>query len=198
MSIIENLTVQRWKDCFTCCLRWFFHLIWYAVKGVPWPNLPFSCMYMSISSFYGTNPHGGWVWPISCTYLQCSQAYIKHLRSCTHHIEFYFPVSPTQSIVRTSICTECLYWFPFTSRSFEMCVGENSAPHVAHYLNAQLTALYENSVECVKHHSDGRKPDDKHSEYRICALIICWSDCFQQNIVSLLRNFTSASIATED
>ncbi|KDQ49725.1 hypothetical protein JAAARDRAFT_142971 [Jaapia argillacea MUCL 33604] len=39
-----------------------------------------------------------------------------------------------------------------------MCLGQNSAHHAVHYLNAQLGALYENSVECVKHTGPGLKP----------------------------------------
>ncbi|KAL4248925.1 hypothetical protein ABKN59_007566 [Abortiporus biennis] len=41
-----------------------------------------------------------------------------------------------------------------------MCFGENSAPHATHYLNAQLTALWENATECVAHHGNGLKPSD--------------------------------------
>ncbi|THH28534.1 hypothetical protein EUX98_g5660 [Antrodiella citrinella] len=41
-----------------------------------------------------------------------------------------------------------------------MCIGENSAPHAEHYLNAQLGALWENAVECVSHHGKGLKPSD--------------------------------------
>ncbi|TCD65183.1 hypothetical protein EIP91_003005 [Steccherinum ochraceum] len=41
-----------------------------------------------------------------------------------------------------------------------MCIGENSAPHAEHYLNAQLGALWENATECVSHHSKGLKPSD--------------------------------------
>ena len=32
-----------------------------------------------------------------------------------------------------------------------MCIGENSANHAVHYVNAQLTALWKNSVECTEH-----------------------------------------------
>ncbi|CCL98532.1 uncharacterized protein FIBRA_00531 [Fibroporia radiculosa] len=41
-----------------------------------------------------------------------------------------------------------------------MCVGENCAPQASHYVVAQLTALYENAVECVKSHD----PADKSLE----------------------------------
>lgn len=39
-----------------------------------------------------------------------------------------------------------------------MCLGQNSAHHAVHYLNAQLNSLYENAVECVKHCGTGLKP----------------------------------------
>ncbi|GJJ16055.1 hypothetical protein Clacol_010334 [Clathrus columnatus] len=39
-----------------------------------------------------------------------------------------------------------------------MCIGENSANHAIHYVNAQLTALWENSVECTEHAGKNLKP----------------------------------------
>jgi len=39
-----------------------------------------------------------------------------------------------------------------------MCLGENSANHVVHYVNSQLTALWENSVECTQHAGKNLKP----------------------------------------
>ena len=44
-----------------------------------------------------------------------------------------------------------------------MCVGENCAPQATHYINAQLSALYDNAVGCVERHSKGLKPDEDHS-----------------------------------
>ncbi|OSX64959.1 hypothetical protein POSPLADRAFT_1044390 [Postia placenta MAD-698-R-SB12] len=38
-----------------------------------------------------------------------------------------------------------------------MCVGENCAPQAVHYMNAQLTALYENALSCVKEHDVAHK-----------------------------------------
>ncbi|KAF9516569.1 hypothetical protein BS47DRAFT_1390620 [Hydnum rufescens UP504] len=43
-----------------------------------------------------------------------------------------------------------------------MCLNGNNATHVSHYLNAQLTALWENSRECVHHYGDTVKLDDSH------------------------------------
>ncbi|KAI0676217.1 hypothetical protein C8Q78DRAFT_995876 [Trametes maxima] len=37
-----------------------------------------------------------------------------------------------------------------------MCIGENLAPFAAYYLNAQLSALYENSLKCVAEHPDAQ------------------------------------------
>lgn len=42
-----------------------------------------------------------------------------------------------------------------------MCLDGNNAPHSAHYINAQLTALYENSEECVAHHAHGLKAHER-------------------------------------
>ncbi|GJJ16021.1 hypothetical protein Clacol_010300 [Clathrus columnatus] len=42
-----------------------------------------------------------------------------------------------------------------------MCLGENSANHAVHYVNAQLTALWENSVECTEHAGKNLKPLDR-------------------------------------
>ncbi|KZT11520.1 uncharacterized protein LAESUDRAFT_274940 [Laetiporus sulphureus 93-53] len=43
-----------------------------------------------------------------------------------------------------------------------MCVGENCAPQAVHYMNAQLTSLYENAVECIKHHNYANKPAEEY------------------------------------
>ncbi|CCM02877.1 uncharacterized protein FIBRA_04991 [Fibroporia radiculosa] len=45
-----------------------------------------------------------------------------------------------------------------------MCVGENCAPQAVHYVNAQLTALYENALDCVKTHDNADKPGE-HFKY---------------------------------
>ncbi|TFY68932.1 hypothetical protein EVJ58_g722 [Rhodofomes roseus] len=42
-----------------------------------------------------------------------------------------------------------------------MCVGENCAPQAVHYMNAQLTALYENAVDCIKSHEWKDKPAEQ-------------------------------------
>ncbi|KZT64494.1 hypothetical protein DAEQUDRAFT_678489 [Daedalea quercina L-15889] len=42
-----------------------------------------------------------------------------------------------------------------------MCVGENCAPQAVHYMNAQLAALYENAVDCIKHHDRTNKPAEQ-------------------------------------
>ena len=35
-----------------------------------------------------------------------------------------------------------------------MCIDGNNAVHVSHYLNAQLTALWENARQCAAHYGD--------------------------------------------
>lgn len=47
-----------------------------------------------------------------------------------------------------------------------MCVGENCAPQAVHYMNAQLAALYENAVDCIKQHDWANKPAEQFSTYR--------------------------------
>ncbi|TFK37966.1 hypothetical protein BDQ12DRAFT_132552 [Crucibulum laeve] len=42
-----------------------------------------------------------------------------------------------------------------------MCLGQNSAHHAVHYLNAQIGALWENATECVKKSGQGLKPLDR-------------------------------------
>ncbi|KDQ52587.1 hypothetical protein JAAARDRAFT_702442 [Jaapia argillacea MUCL 33604] len=39
-----------------------------------------------------------------------------------------------------------------------MCLGQNSAHHAVQYLNAQLSVLWENALECIAHNSHGLKP----------------------------------------
>ena len=43
-----------------------------------------------------------------------------------------------------------------------MCLDGNNATHVSHYLNAQLTALWENARECAAHYADVVKHEDSH------------------------------------
>ncbi|KAH9910984.1 hypothetical protein B0H21DRAFT_714389 [Amylocystis lapponica] len=43
-----------------------------------------------------------------------------------------------------------------------MCVGENCAPQSAHYINAQLTALYQNALDCLKHHENADRPQKQY------------------------------------
>jgi hypothetical protein len=43
-----------------------------------------------------------------------------------------------------------------------MCVGENSADHAVKYLNAQLSVLHSNALECVSRHSNGLVPSRPH------------------------------------
>ncbi|PCH38353.1 hypothetical protein WOLCODRAFT_115316 [Wolfiporia cocos MD-104 SS10] len=42
-----------------------------------------------------------------------------------------------------------------------MCVGENCAPQAVHYMNAQLAALHDNAVACLKDHDPAHKPQDQ-------------------------------------
>ncbi|KAI0916987.1 hypothetical protein AcW1_007702 [Taiwanofungus camphoratus] len=42
-----------------------------------------------------------------------------------------------------------------------MCVGENCAPQAVHYINAQLSALYDNAVDCLKHHGNAQRPGEQ-------------------------------------
>ena len=51
-----------------------------------------------------------------------------------------------------------------------MCVGENCAPQAVHYMNAQLAALYENAVDCIKHHDWNNKPAEQFSMYPLTIL----------------------------
>ncbi|OBZ67411.1 hypothetical protein A0H81_12515 [Grifola frondosa] len=41
-----------------------------------------------------------------------------------------------------------------------MCIGENSAVLAVHYLNVQLTALYENALHCLTHHPDTKNLEE--------------------------------------
>ncbi|GBE84865.1 predicted protein [Sparassis crispa] len=42
-----------------------------------------------------------------------------------------------------------------------MCVGENCAPQAVHYINAQLAALYDNALSCVKDHGNAHRSEDR-------------------------------------
>ena len=43
-----------------------------------------------------------------------------------------------------------------------MCYGENSAQHASHYVNSQLKALWENAVECARHHGSELAAEETH------------------------------------
>ncbi|KAH9934103.1 hypothetical protein B0H21DRAFT_834949 [Amylocystis lapponica] len=43
-----------------------------------------------------------------------------------------------------------------------MCVGENCAPQSAHYINAQLTALYQNALDCLENHENADRPQKQY------------------------------------
>ncbi|PCH36213.1 hypothetical protein WOLCODRAFT_28384 [Wolfiporia cocos MD-104 SS10] len=45
-----------------------------------------------------------------------------------------------------------------------MCVGENCAPQAARYITSQLTALYDNAVECVQTHGNSARAEE-HFRY---------------------------------
>ncbi|KZT65461.1 hypothetical protein DAEQUDRAFT_676750 [Daedalea quercina L-15889] len=44
-----------------------------------------------------------------------------------------------------------------------MCIGENCARQAVRYVNAQLSAHYENAVDCVNNHNQYQKPTQKSS-----------------------------------
>lgn len=50
------------------------------------------------------------------------------------------------------------------SSQSRMCVGENCAPQAVHYINAQLSALYDNAVDCLKHHGNAQRPGEQFSQ----------------------------------
>ncbi|OCH90224.1 hypothetical protein OBBRIDRAFT_731201 [Obba rivulosa] len=43
-----------------------------------------------------------------------------------------------------------------------MCVGENNAPQAAHYINSQLSALYENAISCIKEHYNSQRHGEQY------------------------------------
>ncbi|OBZ73096.1 hypothetical protein A0H81_06996 [Grifola frondosa] len=48
-----------------------------------------------------------------------------------------------------------------------MCIGENSAVLAVHYLNAQLTALYENALHCLTHHPNAKNLEENKYSFAL-------------------------------
>ena len=51
-----------------------------------------------------------------------------------------------------------------------MCVGENNAIQSVNYLNAQLTALYQNALECLRSHHNAHNLEDHFRKHYIRSL----------------------------
>ncbi|EMD31462.1 hypothetical protein CERSUDRAFT_69274 [Gelatoporia subvermispora B] len=43
-----------------------------------------------------------------------------------------------------------------------MCVGENNAPQAVHYINAQLSALYDNALSCIRDHDSALRHEEPY------------------------------------
>ncbi|OCH91887.1 hypothetical protein OBBRIDRAFT_727931 [Obba rivulosa] len=43
-----------------------------------------------------------------------------------------------------------------------MCVGENNAPQAVHYINSQLSALYDNALSCIRDHGNAQRYEEQY------------------------------------
>ncbi|EMD37679.1 hypothetical protein CERSUDRAFT_105605 [Gelatoporia subvermispora B] len=43
-----------------------------------------------------------------------------------------------------------------------MCVGENNAPQAVHYINSQLSALYDNALSCIRDHNNAQRHEETY------------------------------------
>lgn len=53
-----------------------------------------------------------------------------------------------------------------------MCSDENSAPHAAEYLNAQLAVLHKNAQDCLEQHVQARTEENSTSLSFLCIVAI--------------------------